>query len=239
MTVDNMNIFSSQEAVDQYGALGGLRTVEQRLLDHAFPAAPATVLDLGCGGGRTTVHLRDRGYRVVAGDVVPAMVERARDRLPDVDFRVLDATRLDLPSDQFDVVWFSCNGLDCIYPFSERVRALREIKRVLKPGGLFVFSSHNIIGRCTRRSRPLLYHLGFIYQSLRRPLLQNYWRERHYGDKWLTLYCGIPPRQVGTLEKVGFELVTIESEYGKGIWEITLKDYWPHYVARKPEKSGS
>ena len=232
--IQNIDTFASIQAVDEYSTLSDLFPIEARILDHVFPPAPARVLDLGCGAGRTTIHLQSRGYQVTAGDIVPAMIEKAKSRVPGVDFRVLDATRIDLASEQFDAVWFSFNGLDYIYPFSSRLSALREIKRVLKPGGMFVYSSHNIIGRCTRVSRPLVaYHLAFLYQSLGRPLLQNYWRERHYGDQWLTAYCGIPTRQVRTLQNVGFEFLGMESRYGETMPGITLKDYWPHYVARK------
>lgn len=237
--IQNINTFAHKKSIVEYAGMAELFPVEEHILDNYFPSGPAQVLDLGCGGGRTTVHLAERGYQVTAGDIVPEMVEEARKRISGVAFKVLDATCLDLPSEFFDVVWFSFNGLDYIYPFHNRLSALHEIKRVLKPGGIFVYSSHNILGRCTRINRPLIscllhYHLAFFYHSLRKPLLQNYWRECHYGDNWLNTYCGIPQRQVGTLKNVGFDLLSVESSYGKSIWEITWKDFWPHYVARKP-----
>lgn len=240
--LQNMDTFASAEALQEYASLDKLFPVEEDILNRYFPPAPAHVLDLGCGGGRTTAHLLKRGYKVTAGDIVPGMVEVTKNRLPGLDCRVLDATSLDLPSASFDVVWFSYNGLDYIYPFSSRMAALAEIKRVLKPGGVFVYSSHNILGRCTRITRPLMrclirYHLAFLYHSLRKPLLQNYWRENNNGDNWLSSYCGIPTRQIGTLRKAGFEPVSLESQYARSLWDITWKDFWPHYVARKPEIS--
>lgn len=240
--LESINTFASEEALLEYAGLDELFPVEEHILNHYFPSAPAHILDLGCGGGRTTAHLVNRGYQVTAGDIVPGMVEATKKRLPGVDCRILDATCLDLPSETFDVVWFSFNGLDYIYPFASRLSALSEIKRVLKPGGIFIYSSHNILGRCTRITRPVVqclirYHLAFLYHSLRKPLLQNYWRECNNGNNWLNTYCGIPSRQISALKKVGFETVAIESQYARSKWVITWKDFWPHYVVRKPEIS--
>src|SRR5437763_15429980 len=56
-----------------------------------------TCVEVGCGPGRMTAALAERFDRVVAVDVSPAMVERARASVPDpnVDFRVVSGERLD------------------------------------------------------------------------------------------------------------------------------------------------
>jgi SAM-dependent methyltransferase len=245
--LDNMGVFASGKMLDEYSGLSGknaaflkaLFPIEERVVLQHFPPPPAQVLDLGCGAGRTSCPLAQRGYSVVAGDISPEMIARARQLHPHIDFRVLDAVALDLPSDTFDVVLFSFNGLDYVYPFANRLRALREIFRVLRPGELFVYSSHNLLGHFARIRRPFVrcayYQLRFIYHSLSSPLFQNYWREK-VGRGWLTTYYGIPFRQIRTLREVGFEFHSLESEGGEGLWPITLKDAWPHYVARRPRE---
>lgn len=99
------------------------------------------VLDLGCGTGRTTAHLA-RTCTVTGIDYAPAMIARGRARHPNLDLRVMDARSLAFPDESFDGAFFSFNGLDYLYPLADRSLALKEIYRVLRPGGLFIYASH-------------------------------------------------------------------------------------------------
>ncbi|MEO1435133.1 MAG: class I SAM-dependent methyltransferase [Bacteroidota bacterium] len=106
------------------------------------------LLDLGCGTGRTTFGLWELGYRnLIAVDLTPEMIESAvaiqTQRKSDIPFQVGDATALALETDQFDAVLFSFNGLMSIPGQHNRDNALSEIKRVLKPGGIFLFTTHD------------------------------------------------------------------------------------------------
>ncbi len=56
--------------------------------------APCSVVELGCGGGALTRHLVAAGHRVIATDASPAMLEIAREKVPEADVR-----RLTLPDD--------------------------------------------------------------------------------------------------------------------------------------------
>src|SRR5690242_16954112 len=62
-------------------------------------APPARVLDLCCGSGHVTKELVRRGYRVTGVDNSAELIELARRALPQVDFRVQDATALALEAD--------------------------------------------------------------------------------------------------------------------------------------------
>jgi SAM-dependent methyltransferase len=92
------------------------------------------LLDLGCGAGENSVYFAGRGARCVAADYSPGMVERALElaRHWDVSIegRVVDAMDIDYPDGTFDIV-YAANLLHHVEP----ERALREIHRVLKPGG--------------------------------------------------------------------------------------------------------
>ena len=103
------------------------------------------VLDVGVGGGRTVPLLSPSAARYVGIDFVPELVTAANKRFPDADIRVGDARHLDFPDESFDLAVFSINGIDAI-SHSDRAIALREIRRVLRPTGAFVFSTHNSEG---------------------------------------------------------------------------------------------
>jgi SAM-dependent methyltransferase len=90
------------------------------------------VLDVGCGTGVITEELaaRTRG-KVVGVDIDTAMIEAARARGGQAEYRVGDARRLDFPDHHFDVV--TCHFL--LIWVDDPARAVREMARVTRPGG--------------------------------------------------------------------------------------------------------
>ena len=138
---DNIATFSHPESLEEYSH-DYLRTSEEYLI-RRYMHPGMRVLDLGCGTGRTTIHVKNRGCDVVGVDLSDAMIRRARERHPGIDFRVGDALALDFPDASFNAVFFSFNGIDNLFPFSERVTVLREMLRVLRPEGILAYSSHN------------------------------------------------------------------------------------------------
>lgn len=125
----------------------GLWKSEKAVCAGHLPA-DGRILDLGCGAGRTTFGLYDEGYRCLVGaDLCPDMIRYARRealrRKAALRFQVADACRLPFPARSFDGCLFSFNGLMTIPRRSRRIAALREIRRVLTPGGRCVFTTHD------------------------------------------------------------------------------------------------
>lgn len=114
------------------------------------------LLDLGCGAGRTTFGLYAAGYRSIVGvDLSSPLIRQARRyaarRGVKIDFRQGDACRLPFAARAFDGCLFSFNGLMTIPRRSRRIAALREIRRVLTPGGFFTFTTHERLDEADAR----------------------------------------------------------------------------------------
>ncbi|WP_031074012.1 methyltransferase domain-containing protein [Streptomyces sp. NRRL S-118] len=98
------------------------------------------VLDVGCGPGTITADLAALvapGGRVTAVDTAGDVLEQARTLtagrgLENVDFAVADVHALDFPDDSFDVV----HAHQVLQHVGDPVRALREMRRVCRPGGV-------------------------------------------------------------------------------------------------------
>lgn len=111
----------------------------RELLLHYLPPAPATILDVGGGAGVYASWLAQRGYRVHLVDPMPLHVEQARAAAaaqPEAPFTVAggDARHLDEADASADAVLF----LGPLYHLTERedrLAALGEARRVLRPGG--------------------------------------------------------------------------------------------------------
>lgn len=121
----------------KYFHFGGFDATRE-LLDLCPISESSYVLDVGCASGRTACYLAQRlGCRVVGVDILPKMVERARERAKAegverrVEFKVGDAQELPLGDDLFDVVLGEfITGL-----VDDKEKAVREYVRVAKSGG--------------------------------------------------------------------------------------------------------
>lgn len=96
------------------------------------------VLDVGCGPGLYAAELGARGARVTAFDNSPRMVELTRSRAPQADVHVHDAADplTWLPDDSVDLALWAL-GVEYV---DDRMAALRELHRVLRPDGALVLS---------------------------------------------------------------------------------------------------
>lgn len=232
----NVETFSSSEANNLYidRATDGLFPQEQKAIERYFGKPDARVLDLGCGTGRVTHHLSGMGFDVIGVDPSDSMIDVATSVHPQIDFVVGDGTDLHFQDDAFDYVLFSYYGLDYIYPEEQRIRALREIYRVLKPGGIFVFSSHNwwnslpsTVYEGTSALQPLLNRENVLDPRDRYAPV-----EVKVGET--LVYLSSPAKQRQQLQRCGFEVLDI---VGKRDTVLRYVEAAPHYVAQKPIKN--
>jgi SAM-dependent methyltransferase len=89
------------------------------------------VLDVGCGSGYFCRLAADRGARISGIDAAEALVDIARERVPEGEFHVGDLQFLPFVDDAFDVV----TGFNSFQYAADPVAALAEARRVAVPGG--------------------------------------------------------------------------------------------------------
>jgi ubiquinone/menaquinone biosynthesis C-methylase UbiE len=110
----------------------------RRIRPMLFQGLSGRILDAGVGTGRS-FPFYPSGAEVVGVDISPAMLARAEQRMhasaaADVQLRQMDVTDLKFPDRSFDAA--VATFLFCTLPDELQVPALKELGRVLKPGGM-------------------------------------------------------------------------------------------------------
>lgn len=185
----NKTFYLNKTAAAWYAEKEFVLPEEQEFLrEYGNELRSKAVLDIGIGAGRSTRFLLPLAAEYIGVDYSPDMVKEAGSHFPQARLEVRDARDLSAYRDgQFDVVMFSFNGMDCL-SHEGRLQTLAEIRRVLKPGGLFAFSAHN---RDRPKGKP--YELRFLNRS-KHPvrILKNLWQWWEGIRDWRrSLHCAV------------------------------------------------
>ena len=199
-------------SVEEYDyKIDKLRASEEKIIKKFFKGKK--VLDIGCGVGRTTINLINKGYDVIGIDYSEKLIKRAKEKYPKIDFRVMDACDLNFEDNLFDIVFFSNNGLDYAYPYKRRIKAIKEAKRILKKGGVFIYSSHKrfYIKFPVIRKYPFIriHYLLFILSNI---FFFNNYTYEHYNFGSLKTFC--KNNSLNDSKRAGFKNVRrIDNKY--------------------------
>lgn len=254
-TTQNLDVFDAPDVVESYARANDLQPGERTILqEFDGPLRNMRFLDIGIGAGRTTIHFAPRVKEYVGVDYAKEMIKVCEQRFDGeggrVRFAACDARDMrDFADASFDFAFFSYNGLDCL-PHEDRMQILREIHRVVKPGGYYFFSSHNL------RFFPILFRFPIFldvakmkrrlkkYRLLREhnPNFREIARGRHafvhdgVHEFRVKIYYVDPEEQVAQLAQTGFREPRLFGENGV---EINLsssrlkRDAWIYYLCRR------
>ena len=140
--LNNIAVWRDGSFVRDYAG-SELEPAEEIILREHREELGGSVLELGCGAGRLTGHLIELGGEVHGLDISAAMVDYCRAHLPGGTFSEGDLRDLSgFPDLSRDAIVATSNVLDVLEE-EDRLAVLREVRRVLRPGGLLMMSSHN------------------------------------------------------------------------------------------------
>jgi 2-polyprenyl-3-methyl-5-hydroxy-6-metoxy-1,4-benzoquinol methylase len=196
-----------------------LRKQGQTVIDFVASTDGAKrILDVGCGAGVIALELARRGYEVSGVDIAPNMIERARAEAErqeiQCDFQVGIAEKLHYGDAEFDVLI----ALGLLGNILDDRSVLREMARVLKPGGLLLMTIPNLLALdlwvALPKSLPIM--LGSTW--LRHPIRQA----GNIGRRLI----GRPVKPLSTLR---FNQCVIPRQYVKRLGQYGFRDvrYYP------------
>jgi ubiquinone/menaquinone biosynthesis C-methylase UbiE len=225
---ENLRVFSSSQAVWDLSVYR-LYPEEEYLFPKYYRPGDS-VLDLACGLGRTTLMLHEMGLAVRGVDRSDVLIQIAKRRLPYLDLQQGSYDRIEEADASFSHVLISFNGIDYAFPSAQRVTALRECARVLKPGGTFIYSSHNL--------KSMHWFSPYYKLRLRWKLsnsLKAFKDAAYVLEDGAYAFYAAPDFVVRQTEEVGLKLVEMQwfPRYGISSVDRYFSPYI-HYVFTKP-----
>jgi SAM-dependent methyltransferase len=250
----NIEVYHAPGIHRAYGAdIDLVRSEVPPLLKYQPAFANRDVLDLGVGAGRTARFLEPLSARYECLDYSPVMVSYVKQTMPGISVRVGDIRDLsEFDDESFDFVFGSNNVISTV-SHEDRLVVLGEVHRVLRPGGIFMFSAHNrryrhaLSGPRLRWSRNPVTLARNVYASIRS--IPNHARVRHHrrlspeyallndeGHEYAVLHYYIDrSHQERQLGEAGFDLLDVFDYNGQLLDGSHPDDDSPFmmYVARR------
>lgn len=244
--------FTRQAA--QFAASAAINEARQTecFLDLIGAAGAGAILDVACGPGIVTAALAPRAREITAFDLTPGMLEKARQRctaagLRNVAFREGSVTDLPFADASFDGVVTRLS----IHHFAAPRRAMAEMVRILKPGGMLVLADvvssqvpedsrlHNAIEVLRDPS-----HVRMLPVTELEALIQGAgleitgrdgWEQRREFEEWADIVAD--PERVAPIRTIVRALATAGQQAGIGLAlqgnAIVFRHRWHVIAARK------
>ncbi len=189
---------------------------EQQAITHAH----GTVLDIGCGAGRHSLHLQEKGHRVIAADVSPLAVQVARERGVK-EAVVVDADEVS-PDESIDTILLLGNGLGVFGTPENAATQLRRFHGFTGRDATIIMDS--VDPHATTNPSHTEYHK----RNRRRGRLIGQIRLRHryevYASPWFDFFMANLDELRGILDGTGWSIQEAIASGDPHYWVILRKN---------------
>ncbi len=218
------------------GRLEMLRTRE--LLSRYLPPPPSVIADIGGGPGAYALPLARQGYRVCLVDPVPLHIQqgiagsKAQPEAPLAGAVIGDARFLEFRDESVDAVLllgplYHLTGRD------DRISALREVFRVLRPGGIVAAAAISRFASALDGLRHQRFDEPEFEAIVERDLRDGQHRNPTRRPEWFTTaYFHMPEELPDELSEAGLEVQALVAVEGAG-WMLANLDDWLDDATRR------
>jgi ubiquinone/menaquinone biosynthesis C-methylase UbiE len=211
----------------------------QEIISRYLPKPPATILDVGGGAGVYALWLARLGYTVHLVDLMPIHIEQAttaaqvQPDYPLASASVGDARKVDFPDNSVDSV-LMLGPLYHLTERAERVEALREAYRVLKPSGyLFAATISRFASMLDGMMRGYLADAYFA-ELVERVLVDSQHRNpKGEAGYFATAYFHYPTDSGDELAEAGFQVEATVAIEGPAGFMPNFDQFWDDEILRE------
>lgn len=197
----------------------------KEILGRYLPPAPLDILDVGGGPGVYAAWLANRGDRVHLVDPIPLHVDQARSAHPGISAEVGDARQLAQAGASMDAVLL-LGPLYHLVDRHDRLQALREAHRVLRPGGMIFAAAISryaalldLLVRAGKLHEPGI--LQIVSAAVRNGI---FYGAEH--DLFTTAYFHLPREMAQEVTEAGFEMSALLNIEGPGFLLHDFESHW-------------
>ena len=205
----------------------------QEIVGRHIALPPLDVIDVGGGPGAYAAWLAGLGHRVHLVDPIPLHVEQALAAHPEITAAVGDARTLDRKDASVDVVLLM-GPLYHLIERSERLRALSEARRVLRPGGLLFAAAISryaaLLDILVRLDR---LHESDVFEVVADAIRTGVFGGPGRGELFTTSYFHLPRELDEEVQAAGFALVESVAVEGPGALIPDFPERWADPTRRR------
>ena len=157
---ENTNKFEAEKLYKTYNSTKALKKYSlaidkvglwdsEKIIFNKYVEKSSKIIDIGTGAGRTAINLYRMGYKnITAIDNSNILINYAKnfcfENGIDIELKLMNSLNLKFSKSFFDVAFYSFNGIMLMPEYKNRIRILREIRKVLKTNGIFIFTTHDM-----------------------------------------------------------------------------------------------